>query len=306
MKHFGGMALEAAKNHVVSSQTFGMGIGNRRPGGSGGAGGGGRFVSRSAPDHLSVHDATEQQPRPSSSTSIGDIHSHPTKVSPSTNSSRERGHRVTIVDLAPLRNRRKISKVDEILVSSSQPVTKLEFSADGTSIGVALRDGHSVKVFKLKPSPYIATKDKADEEGEPEHYRGSATQVYDLQRGRTSAVIESIAWAMDGRYVGIGTMNRTVHIYAVNPYGGKPDLRNHLEGRIRNVDAIVCTIFPPSSVSEFYHRSGPLVDSWNAHCEIEGFQAMLSRISGSACPHVHLRFGTCRDPAASSYVASES
>jgi hypothetical protein len=127
---------------------------------------------------------------------------------------------------------------------------KIEFSANGTSIGIALRDGHSMKVFKLNPSPHIVTpslKNEGGEGGEIEHQRSTATQVYNLHRGRTSAVIDSIVWGKDERYVGIGTMNRTVHVYAINPYGGKSDLRSHLEGRIRNVEAAVCTIPPVGS-----------------------------------------------------------
>lgn len=241
MKYIGGMALEAAKNRVASGQSFDdqrSSNGSVRDRSSGG-----RFVSRSAPDHLSVHDEPKKLRR-SSSTSIGDPHSHPTKVAPSTKPSREKGHHVTIVDLAPLHNLGKVSRIDEILVSTSQPAAKIEFSADGTSVGVALRDGHSMKVFKLKPSPRIdasSSPEEADERGEPD-YQGS-TQVYDLHRGMTSAIIECIVWAVDGRYVGISTRNRTVHIYAVNPYGGKADLRSHLEGHVRNVEAMVGIAF---------------------------------------------------------------
>ena len=246
MKYFGGIALEAAKNRVASGQPFGVGIRNQHTRSSSGressSGSGGRFVSRSAPEHLSVHDETEPKLRRSSSTLIGDPHGHPTKVAPSTKPSRERGHHVTVIDLAPLYNRHNVSKIDEIQVSTSQPAVKIEFSADGTSVGVALRDGHSMKVFKLKPSPHIVTpsfKENVDEGGEIEYQASTATQVYNLRRGRTSAVVECIVWAMDGRYVGVGTMSRTVHVYAVNPYGGKSDLRSHLEGRIRNVEVMV-------------------------------------------------------------------
>ena len=243
MKHFGGIALEAAKNRVVSGQPFGVTGHRRSSSGRVDSGIGGRFVSRSAPDHISVHNegGTEEKPRQSSSTS-----NSPTKVAPATKSGRERGHYVTIVDLAPLVNQHEASKIDELMVSSSQPAVRIEFSADGTSIGVALRDGHSTRIFKLKPSPRIAarsSKVNTDEGGEAGYERGTAPRVYNLFRGLTSAVIESIVWAKDGQYIGVGTMNRTAHIYAINQYGGKPDLRSHLEGRIRNVETSVRTSF---------------------------------------------------------------
>ncbi|KAF8432219.1 hypothetical protein L210DRAFT_3650516 [Boletus edulis BED1] len=60
--------------------------------------------------------------------------------------------------------------------------------------------------------------------------------VYSLQRGRTSAVIQDMEVSSDGRWVAIGTLKGTVHIFAVNPYGGQPDLKSHMDTRIWNVD----------------------------------------------------------------------
>ncbi|KAF8447503.1 hypothetical protein L210DRAFT_3713653 [Boletus edulis BED1] len=60
--------------------------------------------------------------------------------------------------------------------------------------------------------------------------------VYSLRRGRTSAVIQDMGVSSDGRWVAIGTLKGTVYIFAVNPYGGQPDLRSHMDTRIWNVD----------------------------------------------------------------------
>ena len=66
-------------------------------------------------------------------------------------------------------------------------------------------------------------------------------------RGRTSAVVEGADWSKDGlgRWLAIGTRKHTVHVFPVNPYshGGKTDIASHLEGRVRNVDAIVRFVF---------------------------------------------------------------
>ncbi|EGN92340.1 hypothetical protein SERLA73DRAFT_117519, partial [Serpula lacrymans var. lacrymans S7.3] len=43
---------------------------------------------------------------------------------------------------------------------------------------------------------------------------------------------------MDGRWVALGTRKRTVHIFAVNPYGGNPDHRSHVDGRVMNVQEL--------------------------------------------------------------------
>ena len=64
--------------------------------------------------------------------------------------------------------------------------------------------------------------------------------AYDLRRGRTSGIIESVQYSYDSRWVGISTRKRTVHIFATNPYGGKPDDASHLEGRVKNVNEVVC------------------------------------------------------------------
>jgi hypothetical protein len=63
--------------------------------------------------------------------------------------------------------------------------------------------------------------------------------VYDLQRGRTNAVIENISWSGDMRWVAIGSRKRTVHVFPVNPYGGRPDDASHLEGHVRNATELV-------------------------------------------------------------------
>jgi len=64
--------------------------------------------------------------------------------------------------------------------------------------------------------------------------------MYTLRQGRMSAVVEGADWSTDGRWLAIGTRKRTVHVFAVNPYGGQTDIASHLEGRVKNVDVIVC------------------------------------------------------------------
>ena len=54
-----------------------------------------------------------------------------------------------------------------------------------------------------------------------------------------SAVVEAVECVDDGRWTTIRTRKRIVHVYPVNPYGGKP---SHLEGWVRNVDEVVSMI----------------------------------------------------------------
>ena len=58
-----------------------------------------------------------------------------------------------------------------------------------------------------------------------------------------SAVVKGADWSKDGRWLAIETRKCTVHVFPVNPYGGKTDIASHLEGRVRNVDAIVHFVF---------------------------------------------------------------
>lgn len=62
----------------------------------------------------------------------------------------------------------------------------------------------------------------------------SVWHLYDLYRGSTTAKISSISWAHDARWIGVGTARGTLHVFAINPYGGRPDEATHLDGRVRN------------------------------------------------------------------------
>jgi hypothetical protein len=211
-------------------------------------------------------------------TSVGESGSNPspsgvqhlTSVAPYTRSVAEPGHYVTVLDLAGLvvaerkhgAGASSISgdaktraapvprKIDEFLVSRSQGVVDLKFAVDGTSVAAVLKNGHTVRVFKLYPMPSVvlaaqvasaaATSIESAEETSPgETAARKASQVYELHRGRTGATVEAMEWAKDGRWFGIATRNRTVHVFGVNPYGGKTDIKSHLEGRVRNVEVTV-------------------------------------------------------------------
>lgn len=152
-------------------------------------------------------------------------------------------------------------KIDHFMSSRSQPIADLHFSVDGTSLAVIQRDGYVVKTFKIRPTAASSgvfggsRVDRGDHHNETEKrkrwsghlhhqqaassYSNSIQQVYTLRRGRTSAVVEGADWSKDGRWLAIGTRKRTVHVFPVNPYGGKADIASHLEGRVRNVDVIV-------------------------------------------------------------------
>lgn len=169
--------------------------------------------------------------------------------------------------------------ISEFVASDHQRVAGLSFSDDGICLSVALDDGTAVRIFQIRPSTLIVKAGqrggdhrdggRRSEDGRAKRRStgavrnwvanlnsaaasafgspaggaggedGAPWHVYDLRRGRTAGVIEDVAWATDGRWVAVGTKKRTVHIFATNPYGGKPDEASHMDGRVRNVNELV-------------------------------------------------------------------
>ncbi|KAF5376328.1 hypothetical protein D9615_008445 [Tricholomella constricta] len=126
-------------------------------------------------------------------------------------------------------------------------VARLEWAPDGCALGVVPRDGQAVRVFQVRPvarslsartgasaranshshSRSQSSSSSSSHPGggvdygassghtKPEY--GSAWHVYSLRRGWTSAVVEGVAWTSDGRWAAVGSKNRTVHVFAVDP-----------------------------------------------------------------------------------------
>ena len=265
MRTLGGLALSAAKSRVASGGMAKRGAGA----GAGEPASGGvavtRFFSRSAPSEGVVGEREEEprrerryssgsgvlasSPGPGGSgaaQALGGVHAP------------EGGCWVSVVDLDALLSRRESGvgvrepeKVAEFLVSKDKPVAGLRFSSDGCAVVVVPRDGQVAQLFQLRLGPAVGSRVAGEASAvSKKSKRPSAGMVsnretrtpwhvYDLRRGRTSAVVEAVECADDGRWVAIATRKRTVHVFPVNPYGGKPDHRSHLEGRVRNVDELV-------------------------------------------------------------------
>lgn len=167
--------------------------------------------------------------------------------------------RITVIDLLPLLTSceppTEPEVVTEIVVPRSQPIAKLSFSSDGTRLAVSSKDGHTIRVYDIHPTCKAVRRVLTGswnglDSGYTDDLRslihaglhpGQFTPVhlYDLQRGRTNAVIENISWNDDMRWVAVGSRKRTVHVFPVNPYGGRPDDSSHLEGHVKNITEFV-------------------------------------------------------------------
>ncbi|KIK97003.1 hypothetical protein PAXRUDRAFT_825396 [Paxillus rubicundulus Ve08.2h10] len=180
------------------------------------------------------------------------------------------GSYVKVLDLAPLMNYQASSHpqvVTEFVAAKHQTISNLQFTHDGNSLLVGPKDGQVVRVFQIRPRPGVlraghggggaaagSSSRGADVKGRKSAGAGLGSvhppppprpeddvcdapwHVYNLRRGRTSAVIEGMEISLDGRWVAIVTGKRTVHMFAINPYGGQPDLRSHTDTRIWNAD----------------------------------------------------------------------
>lgn len=167
--------------------------------------------------------------------------------------------RIVIIDLLPLLKSTgrpaEPEVVTEIIVPRSQPVSKLSFSNDGTRLAVSSKDGHAVRVYDIRLTCkavrlVLNGQRSGPDSGYADNLRSllhaslhtgqlTPAHLYDLQRGRTNAVIENISWNDDMRWVAVGSRKRTVHIFPVNPYGGRPDDASHLEGHVKNATEFV-------------------------------------------------------------------
>lgn len=267
MKSLGGMALSAATGYARSRVGSRGVTGETRPHQpllpSSVAGGvSSMFFSRSAP--AEGHQRSGQAPAGCQGGDEGFSQDYPASHDRSTNkwwtSKRDQPSYIRVLDLSPLLNCTQSELPDpvaEFVVAKRHGIRHLTFTRDGNSVAVTLTDGQVVRMFQLRPLPKTGG---CGSHGAGVDVKGTRTQggtgrgecptdpsslttgdsapwhIYNLRRGHTPGVIEGIDISPDGRWVAIGSGNRTVHVFSINPYGGKPDRRSHVDARIWNVD----------------------------------------------------------------------
>ncbi|GAA5998121.1 hypothetical protein JCM5350_006679 [Sporobolomyces pararoseus] len=124
------------------------------------------------------------------------------------------------------------------------PVALLSFSPSSTSILTASTPAHSFDIFELHPSSPIGVSALRSVPSSSDANSGKVWHRYRLQRGYTSARATSVTWAADGRFVAVGTGKGTAHVYAIQPMGGQPNLENHFDPKVTNLNDL-----PPLSVT---------------------------------------------------------
>lgn len=237
MRSIGELAYSAAKIRVAPSEHMQNDMKS-----SDASGLSNLFFSKSAP----ASSSSSREHRAPVSSIIHEYHPHdvhpPSDPLLAHGPSSSKSFYVTILDMATLLNPR-FSKPVVIaeFIASKQPISQLEFVGDGNSLAVSSKDGHVVRIFHIKPPPSVSrdVSNTSVSGAEGTCIVSRPWHVYDLRRGRTSAVVEGISVSDNGLWAAVATRKRTVHLFAINPYGGKPDQRSHLDGRVQNVTELV-------------------------------------------------------------------
>jgi hypothetical protein len=256
MKVLGGMAFTAARAGVTAAMAADSSLtstNHHSPPAPG------KFFSRSAPaasGHADVY-STAFPFSPDHITGPNPEYTHiqrqrDTPLSHEEHPRPKNGYTITVYDLNPLSYGFSTPRlVAEFVASKDQAISKMTFSRDGTSLVVAFKDGQTMKQFRLRPVPSAFVRNASGDvsrrvsshrdtlPSEAGLHLHSPWHIYDLKRGRTSGIIESLDCATDGRWVAVGTRKRTVHLFATNPYGGPSNDTSHVEGKVVNVKEMV-------------------------------------------------------------------
>ncbi|KAM0748353.1 hypothetical protein T439DRAFT_79576 [Meredithblackwellia eburnea MCA 4105] len=129
---------------------------------------------------------------------------------------------------------------------SAHPLAVLSLSPSSSFLLTSSAQAHSFDVFEIKPavkvgvSATLAVAGGTPAGGAENRGPGGGSEVgkvwhrYRLSRGFTSARATSASWSPDMRFVTISTGKGTIHVYAIQPFGGKPNFSNHFAPRVSN------------------------------------------------------------------------
>lgn len=100
----------------------------------------------------------------------------------------------------------------------THPVSCLTFNQAGTLLMSASKQGHTFHIFSILTNTV----------------HGNASHLYSLSRGITDAQVVDCQFSVDSTWCAITTARGTTHVYAINPYGGKPEISGHVHGKVNN------------------------------------------------------------------------
>jgi hypothetical protein len=96
-------------------------------------------------------------------------------------------------------------------------ISCLTFNPAGTLLLSASKQGHTFHVFSILTSS-----------------TAHVAHLYSLSRGITDAQVVDCQFSVDSTWCAVSTARGTTHLYAINPYGDKPDINSHVHNKVSN------------------------------------------------------------------------
>lgn len=91
------------------------------------------------------------------------------------------------------------------------PITSCKFSPSGRLLLTVSRHGNVFHIHEVRPAMGLGSR-----------------HMYKLARGITHASVEDVVFNEDETWVAVTTSRGTTHLYAINPFGGSPDVGAHM------------------------------------------------------------------------------
>ncbi|KAI5474666.1 WD40/YVTN repeat-like-containing domain containing protein [Pseudohyphozyma bogoriensis] len=136
-------------------------------------------------------------------------------------------------------------------------IALLSLAPSSSLLLTASAQGHAFDVFEMKPAVPVGVSATEAERMSDEPSTGKVWHRYRLNRGYTSARTTMASWSSDLRFVGVGTGKGTTHIYAIQPFGGKPHLETHFAPKVTNAQELQPLSVSLSTISRIRRSSSP-------------------------------------------------
>ncbi|CAG8452643.1 13160_t:CDS:10 [Cetraspora pellucida] len=128
----------------------------------------------------------------------------------------------------------------------THPVGHLSFNPSGSFLFTTSIQGHQFHVFEIV--------------GKSRQHRSNKNlkHVYQLSRGYTNASVSDggVGWSGDSRWCAVASGRGTIHVFAINPYGGPAHVPSHITGWVNNVDELPRTPLPSDSLDVNFTSQG--------------------------------------------------
>ncbi|CAG8542159.1 26_t:CDS:10 [Dentiscutata heterogama] len=110
----------------------------------------------------------------------------------------------------------------------THPVGHLSFNPTGSFLFSTSVQGHQFHIFEIVGKRRQSRSNK------------NLKHVYQLSRGYTNASVNDggVGWSGDSRWCAVASGRGTIHVFAINPYGGPTHVPSHIRGWVNNVDEL--------------------------------------------------------------------